>query len=114
MNRRPLARQRPHLPQRPLWLCCVCAGPWPCGEARLTLMREHGGNLTYLRIYLASCMHEALGDLLKLNRYEAPGPEKIFNRFLAWAAPPTVEPQPVPARAVPVRPVRFLPRRRSI
>lgn len=100
MNRRPLARPRPHLPQRPIWLCRVCAHPWPCGEARLALVREHGEDLTYLRIYLASQMHDALRDLLTLNRYEAPTPEATFTRFLSWAAPP--------------RPPRVLPPRRSI
>ena len=104
MNRRPLARPRPHLPQRPLWLCRVCAGPWPCGEARLALRREHRTDLTYLRIYLASQMRDALRDLIKLNPNTAPTPEATFNRFLAWAAPPANTP----------RPARTLPRRRSI
>ena len=90
MNRRALARPRPHLPQRPIWLCRVCAGPWPCGEARLALIREHADDLTYLRIYLASCMHDALRDLVRLNPYEAPTPEVTFRRFLSWAAPPAV------------------------
>lgn len=104
MNRRPLARPRAHLPQRPLWLCRVCAGPWPYGEARLALLREHGNDLTYLRIYLASQMHDALRDLITLNPYAAPTPAATFKRFLSWAAPPASTP----------RPARILPRRRSI
>ena len=104
MNRRPADRLRAHLPQRPLWLCRICAGPWPCGEARLALLREHGADLTYLRISLASQMHDALRDLIRLNRHEAPTPEAAFTRFLAWAAPPAVTP----------RPTRTMPRRRSI
>lgn len=96
-------RPRAHLPQRPLWLCRVCAGRWPCGAARLALLREHGGDLPYLRIYPAGCMHDALRDLLTLNRDEAPTPEAAFTRFLAWAAPPTAP-----------RPTRIMPRRRSI
>ena len=97
MNRRPPEHQpRPHLPQRPLWLCRRCAQPWPCGEARLTLLREHGGDLAWLRIYLASCMHEALRDLLTLAPHTPPTPAAVWTRFLAWAAPPTVR-RPVPA-----------------
>nr|MDT0662331.1 hypothetical protein [Micromonospora sp. DSM 115978] len=90
MNRRPPARRpRPHAPQRPLWLCRRCAQPWPCGEARLALLREHRDDLTWLRIYLASCMHDALADLLELNPEAAPTAQATFTRFLAWAAPPT-------------------------
>ena len=103
VNRRPLARPREHVPQRPLWLCRACAGPWPCGEARLNLLRQHREDLTWLRIYLASSMHEALADLVRLNPYDVPTPEAAWNRFLAWAAPPTG-----------ARPARILPRRRSI
>ena len=104
MNRRPVARPRPHLPQRPLWLCRVCAGPWPCGEARLALIREHADDLAYLRIYLASQMHEALRDLTRLNPSEAPTAKATFDRFIAWAAPPAAIPSPT----------RVLPPRRSI
>ena len=78
---------RPHSPRRPLWLCRVCAGPWPCGAARLALLRDYAGATTSLRVYLATCMHEAARDLLTLNRYDAPSPDALWNRFLAWAAP---------------------------
>lgn len=106
MNRGTLARprSRPHLPQRPLWLCRVCAGPWPCGEARLALIHEHADNLTSLRIYLAAQMIDAIRDLLALNYDEAPKPEALFKRFLSWAAPSVLSP----------RRSRFLPPRRSI
>nr|MDT0661457.1 hypothetical protein [Micromonospora sp. DSM 115978] len=117
MNRRPPAGQpRPHLPQRPLWLCRVCAGPWPCGPARLALLREHGGDLIYLRMYLASQMHDALRDLIRLHPHDPPTPEATHDRFLAWAAPPAPPPAapPVGEQAVPPRPRRYLPRRRSI
>jgi len=107
MNRRPLARPRAHLPQRPLWLCRVCAGPWPCGEARLALIRNHGDDMTYLRIYLASQMLDAIRDLVRLNPHEAPTPEATFARFLSWAAP-DVSP------AIPPHRLRFLPPSRSI
>ena len=54
---------RPHLPQRPLWLCRTCAQPWPCGQARVSLTREYAEARTALRIYLATRMHEAIADL---------------------------------------------------
>jgi hypothetical protein len=53
------------------------------------LLREHADDLAWLRIYLASMMHEALRDLLRLNPHTAPAPAVIWSRFLAWAAPPT-------------------------
>nr|MDT0661065.1 hypothetical protein [Micromonospora sp. DSM 115978] len=76
-----------HLPRRPLWLCRVCAADWPCGPARLNLLREHGDDPVWLRVYLASAMHEALRDLVRLNPDSVPTPDVIWRRFLAWAAP---------------------------
>ncbi|TDB73402.1 hypothetical protein E1165_17420 [Micromonospora sp. KC723] len=29
-----------HLPMRPLWLCRRCGQPWPCGAAKLALLRR--------------------------------------------------------------------------
>lgn len=81
------APDRPHAPHRPLWICRSCAHPWPCGEARVRLLREYAGARTALRIYLATRMHEAVQDLLALNRYEAPTAAEFFARFLAWVAP---------------------------
>jgi len=108
VNRRPPDRRpRPHTPQRPLWLCRRCAQPWPCGQAKVDLLRELATESTYLRIYLASQMHEALRDLNALTPYEMPTPEAVWNRFLSWAAPPT------PPTTVPQMRAR-LPRRRSI
>jgi hypothetical protein len=88
-----VAVSRPHSPRRPHWICRVCCLPWPCGEARLALVRDYAGATASLRIYLASCLHEATRDLLTLNRYDAPGPEALWNRFLAWAAPRTPGPE---------------------
>lgn len=78
---------RPHQPQRPLWLCRNCAQPWPCGRARVTLIREYAEARTVLRVYLASCMHEAIADLVRLNPDTAPSPADFWRRFLAWATP---------------------------
>ena len=95
MSSQATARPRPHVPLRPLWLCRVCAAHWPCREARLALLREHGDDPVWLRIYLATVMHEALGDLCRLNPHELPTPAAVWSRFLAWAAPPTT-PKQVP------------------
>ena len=86
-HRPPVRHPRPHLPHRPLWICRRCAQPWPCGQARLDLLHELAADPIYLRIYLASQMHEALRDLHALTPYEMPTPAEVWNRFLAWAAP---------------------------
>ncbi|MDG4829083.1 hypothetical protein O7627_07165 [Solwaraspora sp. WMMD1047] len=124
MSRRPIAQQpRAHVPQRPLWLCRRCAQPWPCGEARLALLHEYADDPARLRIYLTSCMHDALADLLKLNPETAPTAETTFTRFLAWTAPraardaadPAVRSEPSPARLAALSSLRlWRARRRSI
>lgn len=80
-------RPQLHVPRRPLWLCRACAQPWPCGEARVRLIREYAHDRVALRIYLASRMHESIDDLLTLDPQGAPTAEAFFARFLAWAAP---------------------------
>lgn len=78
---------RPRLPLRPLWLCRVCAAPWPCATARLTLVREYAGDHVALAIYLCTVLHEATADLYRLHPDDAPGPAALFDRFLGWARP---------------------------
>jgi hypothetical protein len=80
-------RVRAHIPSRPLWLCRVCACPWPCATARLTLKAEYADNHVALSIYLGSAMHEAVADLYRLNPDTAPDPATMFGRFLGWAPP---------------------------
>jgi hypothetical protein len=93
VNRRPPTR--PHVPQRPLWLCRNCAQPWPCGRAKIELLREHATDPTHLRIYLCSQLHEALRDLRALRPDDRlPTPAETFNRFLSWVAPGS-RPHPV-------------------
>lgn len=58
---------RPHLPLRPLWLCRVCAAPWPCPVARLTLRQEYAHDRVGLSVY--------------------PEAAALFTRFLGWARP---------------------------
>jgi hypothetical protein len=81
------ARVRPHVPIRPLWLCRVCAAPWPCATARLTLLAEYADSHVALSIYLAGMLYDAIDDLYRLNPHDAPAPGALFDRFLGWAPP---------------------------
>ncbi|MFF3865070.1 flavin reductase [Micromonospora sp. NPDC001898] len=74
---------RPHLPVRPVWLCCRCGHPWPCGEARLSLLVEYRGNRLGLLIYLAALKLEAAEHLNRLSPDSPPG--NLTDRFLSWA-----------------------------
>ncbi|MFE9916144.1 hypothetical protein ACFYPG_13405 [Micromonospora sp. NPDC005553] len=78
---------RPHLPLRPLWLCRVCAAPWPCPIARLALRQEYAHDRIGLSIYLCTVLHEAAHDLYLLNPHDGPDPAALFTRFLGWARP---------------------------
>ena len=75
---------RAHTPIRPLWLCRVCAAPWPCGEARLALLHRWQGDRTGLAHHLTGMYREALSDLTTLNPHDGPSPAEIFRRFLTW------------------------------
>ncbi|MEU1605287.1 hypothetical protein [Micromonospora matsumotoense] len=72
------------MPLRPLWLCRVCAAPWPCGAARLTLVSEYAHDRVALNIYLCTVLHDAAADLYRLHPDTGPDPATLFARFLAW------------------------------
>ncbi|WP_027659094.1 hypothetical protein [Salinispora fenicalii] len=76
--------ERPHTPLRPLWLCRRCAAPWPCGSARLTLLREYADNRVALIIYLGGLLYEATEELHTLNPQETLDAGQLFDRFLGW------------------------------
>ncbi|MGI5212152.1 class I SAM-dependent methyltransferase [Plantactinospora sp. CA-290183] len=78
---------RPHVPQRPLWLCRACARPWPCPTARHRLPVEYAADPVALHVYLASMLQDAIDDLCRLNPQPGPDPAGIYHRFLGWAAP---------------------------
>jgi hypothetical protein len=80
----------PHVPHRPLWICRVCAGSWPCAIARLKLKAEYSDDRAALCVYLCGLMHEAAADLYRLNPHDAPAPQAIFDRFTGWAPPRTL------------------------
>ena len=74
---------RPHVPMRPLWLCRVCAAPWPCQPARLMLTMDYrrtGSGCPYM----AGRLFDATGDLITLNPHAVPPRRELFERFLAW------------------------------
>ncbi|MGI5145155.1 hypothetical protein ACQEVC_01945 [Plantactinospora sp. CA-294935] len=78
---------RPHVPQRPIWLCRSCATEWPCLTARSRLAIEYARNPTALLVYLATMLHSAIDDLYRLNPHPGPDPARMYARFLAWARP---------------------------
>ncbi|GIJ30720.1 hypothetical protein Vqi01_58820 [Micromonospora qiuiae] len=71
---------------RPVWLCRRCGQPWPCGAAKLALTAEYQGSPVGLFLYLASCLHDAIDDLHRLNPNAAGGTASLFDRFLGWPA----------------------------
>ncbi len=74
-----------HTPLRPLWLCRACAAPWPCGSARVTLLREHAQDRVALLVYLGGLLHGAADELHTFNPHGGPEPGQLCDRFLGWA-----------------------------
>ncbi len=72
-----------HLPQRPPWTCEACKRPWPCAEAKETLLGEYKGFRTALILYLAGQMAEAREDLAELDSGTCP--DDLMERFVSWA-----------------------------
>ncbi|MEV1014943.1 hypothetical protein AB0I89_17120 [Micromonospora sp. NPDC049801] len=95
--RRDRSRESGHLPMRPLWLCCRCGQPWPCGTAKVALVVEYRDMSLSLFLYLAGCLHEAIDDLHRLNPAVTGTAADLFDRFLGWPVrhrrPSAVEPQ---------------------
>ncbi|HEY0700329.1 MAG TPA: hypothetical protein VGD43_21305 [Micromonospora sp.] len=75
---------RPHRALRPLWLCRVCAAPWPCAAARLALRREYADDPVGLAVLMATTLHEAARDLYRLNPNPGPDPAALYRRFVRW------------------------------
>lgn len=73
-----------HQPARPGWLCRNCGHPWPCAQARRTLLAEYEGSGVGLSLYLAACLNTAIDDLRHLNAAYACGYAGLFDRFLGW------------------------------
>lgn len=70
-----------HLKLRPSWDCAVCAQPWPCANAKVSLMTEFQEYPTVLAIYMSSQMHEAFVDLIARGPVR---PADLYDRFLGW------------------------------
>lgn len=77
--------RRPHPPLRPLWLCRVCLDPWPCREARESLLRAYEGDRVGLCLFLAPLLLDADADLSALHPADPPPTAELFRRFLGWA-----------------------------
>lgn len=73
-----------HVPLRPTWLCRRCADPWPCRRARADLLADHGDDLVFLAVFMATTMGEAVRDLYALNPDATPTPAEIWDRFMQW------------------------------
>lgn len=82
-----LPSHRPHIAQRPLWLCKVCTDPWPCEPARLLLLMEYRRDMIALSIYMGGLLHDAVGDLIRLHPGTPPNSAELFDRFLDWTNP---------------------------
>ncbi|MCI4061728.1 flavin reductase [Micromonospora sp. R77] len=76
-----LPQRREHTALPPTWLCRACAHPWPCGPARLSLLREYGHDRVGLLVHLASLMTVAREHLADLDQGTAP---RLKDRFLGW------------------------------
>jgi hypothetical protein len=70
-----------HVHDRPAWDCRVCRQPWPCADARNTLLDEFRSFPSVLTIYLSCQMYDAMGDL-GAHTESAPA---FYQRFLSWA-----------------------------
>lgn len=76
-----------------MWLCRVCAHPWPCGASRLALKAEYREEPVGLAVYLCAQLHEAVKDLERLRPFDMPDPNALFQRFIGWTMlrPPATE-----------------------
>lgn len=77
-----------HIAARPSWDCAACGRPWPCADARDDLRRQYAGSPTALSVYLASAMHDAIGDLPPDDRAAS---TELYARFLSWVEPAAQE-----------------------
>ncbi|MER5454252.1 hypothetical protein ABT008_05685 [Micromonospora sp. NPDC002389] len=77
---------REHVPSRPLWRCRACGAHWPCGPAKLALLREYAGHTLALVFYLAHSMRDAVDDIVMLGF--TPDLAALNNRFMRWVNQP--------------------------
>lgn len=71
-----------HQPMRPMWRCRVCAAPWPCQPARISLLNQYNRRLVDLCQYLAGQYLKAIEDLIRVNPNHLPS--NLHLRFLGW------------------------------
>ncbi|WP_307820982.1 hypothetical protein [Micromonospora humidisoli] len=102
--RQAAGRQEGPGPHVAAWRCRVCAAPWPCQPAKLSLRREYAHDRPALAIYLCLLMHDAIADALRVGTGPV-DPAAYFTRFLAWTRhdrPPPGTPPGTPSESSPV------------
>ena len=73
-----------HLWGRPSWDCTACTRPWPCVQAKETLLAEFRHFPSVLSIYMASQLEDALEDM---TAHGGAPPADLYERFMAWTQP---------------------------
>ncbi len=78
-------REPEHIRVRPSWDCAACGRPWPCADAKRTLLREFGRFRSVLKVFMATQMYDAFDDLAARG---ALPPAHLHQRFLGWIVNP--------------------------
>lgn len=79
------AGEREHLAVRPSWNCLRCARPWPCADARATLLAEFRRFPSVLAIYMSAQMEDASRDFTARGHQ----PTDLYDRFMSWLRTPS-------------------------
>jgi hypothetical protein len=79
-----------HAGDRPSWDCEACAQPWPCANAKTTLLQEFRGFPSVLAVYMSAQMCEAILDL---TAHGTEPPNDLYERFLSWIQLASTEPR---------------------
>ena len=70
-----------HLGERPSWDCRACALPWPCAQAKESLLDEFRYFPSVLSMYMSGQMQDAFDDLTAHGGHPPPD---LYDRFLSW------------------------------
>jgi hypothetical protein len=72
------AQPTTHLPQRPIWLCRMCGGEWPCEPARERLLQDYESEPVSIAMLMWTQLEHYAFD-------KGEGPlSGAFDRFIAW------------------------------
>ncbi|MDT4992536.1 MAG: hypothetical protein QOH97_2428 [Actinoplanes sp.] len=81
-----------HTSERPSWDCAACGQPWPCANAKGSLLQEFRGYPSVLAVYMSAQMCEAMLDL---TAHGADPPADLYERFLSWCHHASAKPRSV-------------------